>query len=296
MRVTALLACHNRRESTLSSLDAFFRQQLPASIFLSAIVVDDGSSDGTAAAVRASYPAAEVLREPGDLFWARSMAKAEEVALQDAPDCLLWLNDDVVLDRDGLARMLRVAESKSDACVVVGAVRDPKSGSVTYSGLRRPGLHPLHVERVAPQGRPVAVTAFNGNVVLVPRSAGILIGSIDGDFEHAMADLDYGLRAIRVGVEVLLAPETVGTCPANTSGRAWLSPTLSTPDRIRALFGPKGIPARSLARFLRRHAGSTWFFWWGATYVKQVPHALVAGVRRPGRRLPGHPTAIRAKR
>jgi GT2 family glycosyltransferase len=294
MRVAALLASHNRRESTLASLDALFAQQVPVDVHVSAILMDDGSSDGTADAVRARHPQVEVMRGSGALFWARSMAKAEEAALRRAPDCLLWLNDDVVLDRDALARLLSVAAHSSGQCIVVGAVRDPKSGAITYSGLRRTGLHPLRVERVEPQGRPVAVAAFNGNVVLVPRQVRALIGSIDSEFEHALADLDYGFRATRSGIEVLLAPEAVGTCPANSSGHAWLSPTLSPADRLRVLFGPKGIPARPLAHFLRRHARSTWFFWWGATYLKHVPRALVAGARTPRRRYGAAPTSFGA--
>src|ERR1700687_5043268 len=93
-RVVAILTAHNRRETTLACLRSYFSQDI-ARAELGAVVVDDGSSDGTGQAVSAAFPAAEVISASGDLFWARGMATAEARAVRSAPDYLLWLNDDV---------------------------------------------------------------------------------------------------------------------------------------------------------------------------------------------------------
>ncbi len=71
------------------------------------------------------------------------------------------------------------------------------AGTVTYSGVHRSRLHPLRFALISPTDRPIEVDTFNGNVVLVSRAAFERVGRIDGEFEHAAADYDYGLRAAK---------------------------------------------------------------------------------------------------
>jgi GT2 family glycosyltransferase len=271
MKVTAILACHNRRDRTLECLASYYAQHVPASVELSAVVVDDGSTDGTAEAVHDRYPVSEVIHGDGGLYWGAGMALAESRALLNEPDHLLWLNDDVVLDSEALARLLRCVRRNRDGCIAVGAVRDPRTGRVTYSGIRRRGIHPLRVKLVEPATTPVEVEMFNGNVVLVPRAASMRAGLIDGQLGHRAADFDYALRAARVGVRSVLVPGTVGTCPRNEGADPWRDTSLSLAQRLRLFLGPKGFPPRARARYLVRHGGPAWIVFWLAPYVRAAP-------------------------
>jgi GT2 family glycosyltransferase len=267
MKITAIAASYNRRTRTLACLASYFAQDIGPSVTLTAVLVDDASTDGTAEAVRTVFPSTRVIGGTGNLFWASAMAVAEREAFSNNPDFLLWLNDDVVLDRDALSRLIETASCRADDCIAVGALRDPISGELTYSGVRRHGLHPLRVALVAPKDEPVEVTTFNGNVVLVPRSVTTKVGPIDGAFAHAAADFDYGLRATYVGVCLLLAPSTVGTCSRDGDPHPWVDPKLTLSERFRVLFGPKGLPPRARARYLIRHGGPMWPVFWLAPYV-----------------------------
>ena len=53
----------------------------------------------------------------------------------------------------------------------MGALRDPSSGELSYSGVRRSGIHPMRFSLVPPEDRPIEVETLNGNVALVSRAA-----------------------------------------------------------------------------------------------------------------------------
>jgi GT2 family glycosyltransferase len=248
VKIVAIVASHNRREQTLAYLEWYFGQAGVGDNELGAVLVDDGSTDGTPDAVRLRFPRTRVEVQDGSLFWAAAMARAEAVAEADVPDYLPWLNDDVVLNRVGLSTLPDTAASAEDESIVVGALRDPVSGGVTYAGVRQRGPHPLRMNMVPPGDKPTEVETFNGNVVLVAREVAPRVDPIDGALEHAAADFDDGLRARRLRIRSVLAPATVGTCPRNGVSTPWLEDGLSTRALVAALVRPKGIPPRSTRR------------------------------------------------
>ena len=73
MKVIALATCHNRREKTLRALASLREQVLPDGTALQVCLVDDGSTDGTGAAVAEQFPEVKLLQGDGQLFWAGGM-------------------------------------------------------------------------------------------------------------------------------------------------------------------------------------------------------------------------------
>ncbi|WP_436058411.1 glycosyltransferase family 2 protein [Arthrobacter sp. LjRoot78] len=266
MNLHVLVACHNRVQLTVQSLNGAWRSAQAAGIDISFTVYDDGSTDGTAAIVSDLPFDVSLIRGDGSAFWARSMATAEEALMNSTLlsdlDHVLWLNDDVVLDMDAINRLATCALGNPGS-VVIGAMRDPDSGIVSYSGLRRSGAHPLRFDRVGPSDAVQDVETFNGNLVLVPGPVALLLGGIDGDFSHGLADIDYGLRCIRAGIRVVQAPGTYGSCPRNSP------PSSTTLLREWARFtGPKGGGNfGSLRRILRKGNRNSWILYISATYV-----------------------------
>ncbi len=280
VKVVALLTCHDRKDLTLRCLDSFFSQSCSGTDpELAAILVDDGSSDGTRGAVEASFSGARVVTGDGTLFWAGGMQLAELHAREEQADFFLWLNDDVELDAGALDRLLATA-GECPGAVIVGALRDPATGALTYSGVVRSSWHPLRTRLVVPGEGPVDADTFNGNVVLIDRAVSGRVGPIDGRFSHGQADFDYGLRARRADCRVVVAPGTVGTCPRNAQRGTFLDSTLPLADRWRLIQSPKGLPMQSHARYLRRHGGVLWPIFWATPYVKLTMGSLIASVRR----------------
>jgi GT2 family glycosyltransferase len=286
--VTAILACHNRRALTIRALHSFFGQVAATPAELDAVLVDDGSCDGTAEAVAAEWPRLRVIRGTGSLYWAGAMAIAEREAVNTAPDYLLWLNDDVELAPHALERLLQTARSAAPA-IAVGAVADSGTNRVTYSGLRRVDRHPMHFRPVLPSSDLPEVDTFNGNVVLVPREVYLAVGGIDGGYGHAVADFDYALRARRLGFTARLAPTVVGACSRRDVSGSWRDPVLDPVSRWRSALGPKGIPPRAMARYLRRYGGRLWWMYWSLPYSRLAAETAVAAARSCLRRQPKLP-------
>lgn len=276
VRVTAILASHDRRAFTLRCLRSLFAC-VPPGCELGAVLVDDGSVDGTATAVGELGLPVEIVHGSGDWYWSRSMAEAEKVAERGDPDVVLWLNDDVELDPTALGRLLRAYTSSPDA-ILVGALWSPRRGDVSFTGLRHVGEQgSAQVRRVAPSRQLQVVDQFHGNFVAVPRSVRRTVGTIDGSWPHHYADLDYAYRAQVRGVQAYLLPGIVGVCEPESA--TWLDPDVPWRDRVSTLFGRKGWPPRAQWRFQRRH-GITGLRDGMSTYAEVLTGA---SVRRPPR-------------
>ena len=254
VHVTAILAAHNRRESTVGCLLSLFAC-VPNDCDLTAVLVDDGSTDGTAAAVEALGLPVKVVRGPGHWYWSRSMAEAEKVAERGDPDVILWLNDDVELDPTAISRAMEAHRQHPEA-ILAGALWSPQRGDVSFTGMQRSlGENGVTTRRIAPSSEPQPIAIFHGNFVLVPRSARSTLGPIDGSWPHHYADLDYAERAGTLGIPIHLLPGLMGVCEPEVA--PWLDPDAPWPSRIRALFGRKGWPPMAQLRFLRRHRRHT---------------------------------------
>lgn len=263
-RVAALLTCHERRDTTLACLSYLARQEghgTAVEVFLT----DAGSRDGTAAAVRERFPEVTVIERGPELFWNSGMRVSWHVARGTRPDAYLWLNDDTHLDPDALARLVRVWDDAGTA-IVAGSTRDPGDGHVTYGGVRRRHrLRPLRFSRVQPDpAAAVPVETVHGNCVLVPAAVAERVGNLDPNFTHGMGDFDYGLRARRAGIEVLLAPGTFGTCARNEAEDR------GPREELAHLRGVKGLPPAEWRAFARRWAGPVWPLYFVSPYVRRV--------------------------
>lgn len=277
IKIVAIMTVFNRAATTESCLVGLFNQVgLGTEFELAAVVVDDGSSDSTPEMLRrlsTSYPI-EVVRSSGDLYWAAGMQLAQDHAISTSPDALLWVNDDVDLDGDSIIRALDCF-SGEPLPIVIGATTASDRTSLTYTASRLRSARPGSLSRVTPGMGAEAVDAFNGNFVLVPRHAYEALGTVDGRFQHGYGDIDYGLRARRAGLPVVLMPGTVGRCDFNPTKSTWRDPSVPRRQRLSGLFGRKGYPLASHWRFNLRHGGFLGPVFASSTYVKAIGRIML---------------------
>lgn len=149
-------AVHNRKEITVAFIKCI-KSQTMKDVHL--IVVDDGSTDGTAQAVVAEMPSATVIYGNGRLWWGGALQKAFlwiRDNLRDRPnDIIMFSNDDVAWGTDYLQKGID-ALNAHDKTLIIGKGYGKQSGTLLdrvyirdYTGSRggNPKKSPLAVSR-----------------------------------------------------------------------------------------------------------------------------------------------------
>ena len=268
--IAVIMACHNRREHTLSCLKAFNQQTIIDDLVVEVYLLDDGSTDGTSDAVKAEFPAVHILQGDGTLYWNRGMYESFSAAIRKGFDYYLWLNDDSLLYDHALESLLDTKAYLENHgyqyTIVGGAMQHPVSGKFTYGGIkkrRRAKFGPVTLDRIAPTDKPIQCDALNGNCVLIPASVVDKVGNLDPVYLHVGGDHDYSFRALQKGCTVWLAPGYLGTCTDNSVEGTWHDVTLPIMERIRQLHSPRGYRFMERAVYLKRHHGA----WWPAQLI-----------------------------
>lgn len=279
-RLAVLMTCHNRKSQTEACLKAL-KLQANHGVTLDVYLVDDGSTDGTAAAVIGIFPAAKIIRGDGNLYWCGGMRLAFAEAIKRNYDFYLWLNDDTRLFQHALARLFatydQAAEALKQPTIVVGSTCDQQTGAMTYGGwVEKPrAFGPKSWHKISPDPtywRPC--DTINGNCVLIPRGVVERVGNLDVHFVHGIGDLDYGLRAKKNGCQIVIAAGYVGECTVNDGAGLWSDTRQPLRVRWNKLIGPKGLPVRAWLVFCYRHKGILWPLVWLSPYVLFWIHAM----------------------
>lgn len=270
-QLAVIMSCYNRCNTTLACLQALNQQTKPFDVYLT----DDGSSDGTADAVKDLYPQVRILQGNGNLFWCGGMRLAFAEAMQRDYEYYLWLNDDTILESDTLERLLTIHRELSlrGHCnsIVVGSTKDPLTGKPSYGGaVKSQNWYSNKYEFLEPSQVLRECDTMFGNCVLIPRSVKRKVGNIDAAFIHCLGDLDYGLRASKLGCSIWVAPGYIGTCGKNSIRNSWADTNLPLLERLKKVVQPKGFPLKSWTVFCIRHSGLFWIFYWFLPYIRAI--------------------------
>ena len=185
-RVVAVIVSYNRRELLLEALAAVQAQTRPPD---AVVVVDNASSDGSAAAVREKFPAAAVTELPRNLGGAGGFACGTVLALADGAALLWYMDDDTVPEPGALAALLDARERYPAAGPAGPAV---VASRVVWTDGR---AHPMNTPRV----RPFATAAQRRDAAqagcLPVRSASFVSILVDADAcrERGLPQADYFL-------------------------------------------------------------------------------------------------------
>ena len=209
-RVVAVVVTYNRRELLLEALAAVQAQTRPAD---AVIVVDNASTDGTAAAVRRQFPTACVAELARNTGGAGGFASGMALALGQSAD-LVWLMDDDTVPEPGALRALLDARARHPAY----PARPPAlvASRVVWTDGR---AHPMNTPRAKPFAGRAEREAASAAGCLPIRSASFVSVLVDAGVcrERGLPQADYFLWNDDFEFTTRLLRGNAGLlCPAST--------------------------------------------------------------------------------
>jgi GT2 family glycosyltransferase len=214
-----IIPVHNRKQTTLACLKNL--QQQGDLDRYSVVVVDDGSTDGTASAIAQGFPQVKVLLGDGNLWWTGAIRWGMEYACEQGAEFLIWLNDDCLPQPGAIAHLLSICKTNSKT-IVGGQAIDPDTLLPSYGGVlsRTFKIEPVN----AKAHQLVECDGLNGNLVCMPSSVVEAIAYPNQfRFPHYHADTTYTHLAKQNGYQLLLCGDAVAFCKNDHTPISWLS-------------------------------------------------------------------------
>jgi GT2 family glycosyltransferase len=226
--VWAVILAHNELPYTRECLTSILALDPPADRVL---LVDNASSDGTAARVPEEFPGVEVLALPENRYFAGGVNAGLERAIAGGAGSVLLLNNDLVLERDALGILARALEADPSRGAVGPKLffYDPPdriwfAGGVLSRGtglLRHRGVHRKDGSF---RDGPRAVDYLSGAAVLLSRRALETTGLLDPTYVMYVEDADWSARARGAGFTLWYEPMARGWHHVSVTSGGGLTP------------------------------------------------------------------------
>lgn len=217
----------NVRDLLAACLDSVYLDLAHSGLSGIVCVVDNGSTDGSTAMLRAQFPRTQLIENENSGMGAGNNVGLRALNEQAAPFASLILNPDTVVRPGTLRRLLEFLRARPQAGVVAPKLLNP-DGSLQHSGFRFPGLTQAFLDLFPPPGRlsqlvnsplngrypthayaegnPFQVDHTLGAAFLVRNTAIAACGLFDETFEMYCEEIDWQWRMARAGWERWIVP------------------------------------------------------------------------------------------
>lgn len=235
-KISIVTPVHNNIEHTLTFLKSV--NNIKYNNF-ETIIIDDGSTDGTAKTLAEQYPDVTVLKGDGNLWWSGSTNLGVEHALKNKSDYVFTINNDVELDPNIFTAL--VDTSKNHPKSVIGCIifyMNDHSRVWYFGGELNDKIADIEMHKGTAKDFPQLseTGVLTGMGVFIPANVFKEVGLYDAkNFPQYFADSDFSLRAKAAGYKLFVDPKAKVYSDVSSS---WIRAKLKkpTPGFIYQLF------------------------------------------------------------
>jgi len=207
-RVAIVIVIWNGRDDTLECLASFRADEYPNREI---VIVDNGSSDDSVAAISAAFPEAVILQTGKNLGFTGGNNVGIRHAIESGADYVYLLNNDTLVESNALEKLVEAAEANPDAGLVAPVIHefDPPQ-AIWFAGaaldLRRGAAWHENSRQPSRDEMPYQVPWATGCAMLI--RAGLLrrLGGFDDRYYLSWEDVDLSLRLRKEGQRLLVVP------------------------------------------------------------------------------------------
>lgn len=206
-RVTTIILNWNGLRDTLECIESVKNLEYPA---MQVLVVDNGSTDGSPSVIRERYPSITLLRNEKNIGFAGGNNLGMEKALEMGTDYLWLLNNDTVLEKDTLGKIVAATLDSPEVGLASPYIyfheepdRIQFCGSYIDWDQRR--IVKLEKGEIFP-GKGENVSLW-GTALLIKRQVVEEVGYLNEKYFAYHEDEEYCMRAARAGFRCVVVPE-----------------------------------------------------------------------------------------
>lgn len=206
--VVIIILNYNKKINIIECLDSIFKMDYKN---YKVVVVDNGSSDGSVEAIKSKYPNIHLIESKINLGAAGGRNLAIKYTREKLNyDFILFLDNDIIIDKSALSEMIRSFDSKENIGIVTPKCYQMNlSKAIGYAGGLYVNLFTGSIrdigsgeKDVGQFDRSIFVSACGG-LFLIRNNVMNLIGQFDERFNpYGWEDVDYSLRVREHGFKI----------------------------------------------------------------------------------------------
>lgn len=245
--VYLLIPVHNRQATTLACLERLHHIGVHHHYHL--LIIDDGSTDGTAKALKDRYPEVATVTGDGNLWWTGAIAEGMRYAHHRGATHYIWLNDDCLVPAQTLDNLVQFVDDHPNSIIGAQGFTNESHDQLAFGGKNLKGGY-YELFR-CPSGETAPCDMLSGNLVCIPRSVVEAIGFPDTKLPHYGGDTLYLIQARQAGFQIFVDGRTA---PIDIPGQSALQPT--------SWMLQSGGPLKIINLIFQPQSILSWRVWW----------------------------------
>jgi GT2 family glycosyltransferase len=209
-KVCVVILNWNGRDLTLRCLEDLRKSNYPE---VTAVIVDNGSADGSIEAIAKAFPDVVIIRNVANRGWAGGSNQGIAWGLDRGADYLLTLNNDAWGDPAMISHLVAAATELEDRAVTIPKIYLGSDSKRFWFAVGRvklaAGMFSNPAFNQIDDGRydsTCDAEYASGCCMLIPRGIVESIGGFDHTFFSYVEDVEWSIRCRRAGFHIALSP------------------------------------------------------------------------------------------